>query len=179
METTARRLVALDLDDTLAPIAKPASEKAVSLLKDLLSRGDAIALCSGKPLYYLTGFARQLGIEDIYLIGENGATLQHGVALPPSKRYVLTKEKEAIRLLKNAKKNSKASSPASISSPMTAASPPSRRGRRITRLSSISMTPTRSPGFGATANAIPSISPPRTSIRARRLLSSLRNSASL
>ena len=100
METTSPRLVALDLDDTLAPIAKPASEKAVSLLKDLLSRGDAIALCSGKPLYYLTGFARQLGLEDIYLIGENGATLQHGVALPPVERYVLTKEKEAIRLLK-------------------------------------------------------------------------------
>lgn len=103
METTARRLVALDLDDTLAPIAKPASEKAVRLLKDLLSRGDAIVLCSGKPLYYLTGFARQLGLEDIYLIGENGATLQRGVALPPSERYVLTKEKEAIRLLKKRK----------------------------------------------------------------------------
>ena len=100
METTSRRLVALDLDDTLAPIARPASEKAVSLLKDLLSRGDAIALCSGKPLYYLTGFARQLGLEDIYLIGENGATLQRGVALPPAERYVLTEEKEAIRLLK-------------------------------------------------------------------------------
>ena len=100
METTSRRLVVLDLDDTLAPIAKPASEKAVSLLKDLLSRGDAIALCSGKPLYYLTGFARQLGLEDIYLIGEHAATLQHGVALPPVERYVLTEEKEAIRLLK-------------------------------------------------------------------------------
>ena len=103
METTARRLVALDLDDTLAPIARPASEKAVSLLKNLLSRGDAIALCSGKPLYYLTGFARQLGLEDIYLIGENGATLQRGVALPPVERYVLTEEKEAIRLLKKRK----------------------------------------------------------------------------
>ncbi|MGN1262261.1 MAG: HAD family hydrolase, partial [Candidatus Enteromonas sp.] len=74
MKSRPPRLVALDLDDTLAPIAKPASMEAVSSLRALEERGTVIALCSGKPLYYLTGFARQLGLKDIYLIGENGAT---------------------------------------------------------------------------------------------------------
>ncbi len=99
MESRPTRLVALDLDDTLAPIAKPASMEAVSCLRALEERGTVIALCSGKPLYYLTGFARQLGLSRPYLIGENGATLQEGVALPPKERLVLTKETAAIRAL--------------------------------------------------------------------------------
>ena len=76
------RLAVFDLDGTLAPLGKPVAPETVALLHQLENTGVRIALCSGKPTYYLCGFARQLGLADPILVGENGAVIQLGVDLP-------------------------------------------------------------------------------------------------
>ena len=83
------RLAVFDLDGTLAPLGKPAAPETVALLRQLEEAGVRIALCSGKPTYYLCGFARQLGLADPILVGENGAVIQFGVDLPPREYRVL------------------------------------------------------------------------------------------
>ncbi len=72
-----------DLDGTLAKVGKPTPPEEVALLKQLEQRGARLVLSSGKPTFYLCGFARQLGLENPILIGENGGALQVGVDLPP------------------------------------------------------------------------------------------------
>ena len=61
------RTIFFDLDDTLAQVGKQAENATVEKLKQLNGK---IAVCSGKPVYYLCGFMRQLGIYDAVLIGE-------------------------------------------------------------------------------------------------------------
>ncbi len=72
-----------DLDGTLAPLGRPCPEEEAALLHKLRRAGVRIAISSGKPTYYLCGFARQLGLEDACLVGENGGVLQDGIDLPP------------------------------------------------------------------------------------------------
>lgn len=83
------KLVVFDLDDTLAPTGAGVSEEALALLKQLEAMDRSIAICSGKPTYYLCGFARQLGLRKPVLIGENGAVIQIGIDLPPKQYSVL------------------------------------------------------------------------------------------
>lgn len=80
------KLLVFDLDGTLANVGKAMANEDVEKLIELEKAGYIIAICSGKPSYYLCGFARQLGLQEPILIGENGATFQFGVELPP-KRY--------------------------------------------------------------------------------------------
>jgi len=75
--------VIFDLDGTLAPVGKATEEECVSLLHRIREAGAKIALSSGKPTFYLCGYARQLGLRDAFLIGENGGVIQEGVDLPP------------------------------------------------------------------------------------------------
>ncbi len=77
------KLLVFDLDGTLAPLGRGATGATVRALGDLERAGYRICVCSGKPLYYLCGFARQLELAAPVLVGENGATLQLGVELPP------------------------------------------------------------------------------------------------
>ncbi len=93
-----------DLDGTLAPIGKRCPEEAVATLCKLESSGRRIILCSGKPVYYLCGFARQMGLLDPILVGENGAVIAFGVNLPFKAVYYLPFSKNAdlyIKSLKN------------------------------------------------------------------------------
>jgi hydroxymethylpyrimidine pyrophosphatase-like HAD family hydrolase len=76
--------VVFDLDGTLAKVGCAATAETVSLLAALSKKGARIVISSGKPTYYLCGFARQLGLFDAILIGENGAVIQGGIALPPA-----------------------------------------------------------------------------------------------
>ena len=72
------------------------------LLEDL---GMRIAICSGKPTYYLCGFMRQVGLRAPILVGENGAVIQIGVDLPPKDYHVAPYSEDAkrsIRLLRDA-----------------------------------------------------------------------------
>ena len=80
------KLLVFDLDGTLAEPGQRMAEKEVEKLIALENRGYRIVLCSGKTSYYLCGFARQLGLKNPILVGENGGTFQFGIELPP-KRY--------------------------------------------------------------------------------------------
>ena len=83
------RTIVFDLDNTLAKIGKGMREEDVKLLRKLENRGITIAICSGKTVDYLCGFARQIELEKPVLIGENGAIIQIGVDLPPKHYYRL------------------------------------------------------------------------------------------
>lgn len=82
-------LVLFDLDDTLAPIGQRASEETVRGLRGLETAGVRVGICSGKPVDYLCGFARQLGLKCPVLIGENGGVIQLGMELPPEEFRIL------------------------------------------------------------------------------------------
>ncbi len=96
-------LAAFDLDGTLAELGQPVTPHNVSLLKRL-SDNAVIALSSGKPTYYLCGFARQLGAPEAVLIGENGCAMQFGVALPPAQNIYFTSSETAVKQLDFARK---------------------------------------------------------------------------
>lgn len=94
------KLAVFDLDNTLADLGKGITAENVKLLKKLEQSGVKIAICSGKPTYYLCGFMRQVELKDCILIGENGAVIQFGVDLPPREFHKLPYPKEADRQIK-------------------------------------------------------------------------------
>ncbi|MBQ9765730.1 MAG: HAD family phosphatase [Lachnospiraceae bacterium] len=98
------KLLVFDLDGTLAPVAKGTSYDNIGRLKKLEQMGYRIVICSGKPTFYLCGFARQLELDSPILIGENGAVVQYGVSLPP-KRYEVypctDRAKEQLKAMKD------------------------------------------------------------------------------
>ena len=77
------KLLFFDLDGTLAEIGKGILPENIAELHRLEQSGYRIAICSGKPVSYLCGQMRQVGLEDPILIGENGAVFQFGIELPP------------------------------------------------------------------------------------------------
>mgnify|MGYP002625844427 CR=1 FL=1 len=82
-----RDLLAFDLDGTLCPVGKGMAAEDAALLRELEDSGCTIIISSGKPTYYLCGFARQLDLGHPILVGENGGTFQFGVGLPPERYY--------------------------------------------------------------------------------------------
>lgn len=82
------KLIAFDLDDTLAKLGRGITRTDVRKLLILEQRGITIAVCSGKPVHYLCGFMRQVGLKKPILVGENGAVIQIGVELPPKNLFV-------------------------------------------------------------------------------------------
>lgn len=98
------KLMVFDLDNTLAELGKGIQAQDIALLKAIAEQGITIAICSGKPTYYLCGFLRQVGLQQPILIGENGAVIQIGVDLPPKTFHVLPyseQAKRSIALLKS------------------------------------------------------------------------------
>lgn len=83
------KLIVFDLDNTLAKIGKGIGAADIELLKQIEEKGIAIAIASGKPVNYLCGFIRQVGLEHPILMGENGAVIQFDVDLPPKQYYKL------------------------------------------------------------------------------------------
>ena len=77
------KLIFFDLDNTLAPVGLPIPDDCLCRLKELYASGIKMAVCSGKPVAYLNGFARQAGLPGIIMCGENGLTYQFGSDLPP------------------------------------------------------------------------------------------------
>ena len=88
-----------DLDQTLCDIGAPIVEEVALQLRQFSACGIPVAICSGKPIFYLCGLARQLGLETALLIGENGAFLQIGLDLPPSFLWAHQVTSEQRRLL--------------------------------------------------------------------------------
>lgn len=89
VQYTMKKLITFDLDNTLAPIGEPIARDTLKLLHKLADTGVQIAVASGKPTYYLCGLLRQAGLPDTILIGENGAMIEFGVGLPPSRSVTL------------------------------------------------------------------------------------------
>lgn len=94
------RLLVFDLDGTLAGIGKEILPEDVEELHRLERSGYRIAICSGKPVSYLCGFMRQVGLEEPILIGENGAVFQFGVELPPASFFRYPCQEEALEQLR-------------------------------------------------------------------------------
>lgn len=97
------KVFVFDLDGTLAELGRPVTDKNIERLKALSKKG-RIAVSSGKPLYYLCGFMRQLGVENPILIGENGSAIQFGVDLPPKRQFFLPTSEKSKRNLKELRK---------------------------------------------------------------------------
>jgi len=97
------KLIVFDLDGTLAALGKGIEPQNLALLRALEEAGARVAICSGKPTYYLCGFMRQVGLKVPILVGENGAVIQMGVDLPPREYFVAPYSDAAkcsIRLLR-------------------------------------------------------------------------------
>lgn len=78
------RLLAFDVDYTLAASNRPILSSTVELLREFQRRGVQIMLLSGKPVSYLAGLGRQLGLDqDVLLAGENGAAIISSHGFPP------------------------------------------------------------------------------------------------
>ena len=98
------RLIVFDLDGTLAELGKGIEPQNLALLRQLEDAGARIAICSGKPTYYLCGLMRQVGLKAPILVGENGAVIQFGVDLPPRDYFVAPYSagaKRSLRLIRN------------------------------------------------------------------------------
>lgn len=89
------KLIVFDLDNTLAEPGNGIAASDVEKLKRLEQKGIRIAICSGKPVHYLSGFLRQVGLDKPFLLGENGAVLQEGIELPPKELHILPYSREA------------------------------------------------------------------------------------
>ena len=100
-----QHLILFDLDGTLAPLSRPIPETALIAIKALQDQGHIICIASGKPLYYLTGLCRQAGLRFVWLIGENGATLQKDVARPPRERLRLPISAAAVAACEQIRKD--------------------------------------------------------------------------
>ncbi|MBQ8620401.1 MAG: HAD family phosphatase [Clostridia bacterium] len=99
------KLIVFDLDGTLAALGRGIEPENLALLRRLEDAGARIAICSGKPTYYLCGFMRQVGLRAPILVGENGAVIQLGVDLPPREYHVAPYSeaaKRSIRMLRDA-----------------------------------------------------------------------------
>ena len=98
------RLIVFDLDGTLAKLGRGILPGDLALLRRLEDAGARIAICSGKPTYYLCGLMRQVELRAPILVGENGAVIQFGVDLPPKEYFVAPYSpgaKRSLRLIKD------------------------------------------------------------------------------
>lgn len=99
------KLIVFDLDGTLAALGKGIAPQSIAALRRLEDAGARIAICSGKPTYYLCGLMRQVELRAPVIVGENGAVIQFGVDLPPRDYFVAPYSegaKRSIRLLREA-----------------------------------------------------------------------------
>jgi HAD superfamily hydrolase (TIGR01484 family) len=69
----------------------------------LSERGVKFAICSGKPTYYIVGIARQCQFKEGVFIGENGASIQFGIALPPIEYYEMPYDSSVLKIFSELK----------------------------------------------------------------------------
>lgn len=107
-------IVVFDLDGTLARLGEATEPECVELLRRIRESGARIALSSGKPTFYLCGYARQLGLCDAFLIGENGAVIVEGVGLPPARFEMARLPEKTKKALKELREKMEAAFPDGI-----------------------------------------------------------------
>lgn len=79
------RLLAFDIDGTLAPHDRGSTLETREVLQHLESMGVVICLISGRPVDYVSGQARQLGLINPIVSGENGSIIYFGNDYPIEK----------------------------------------------------------------------------------------------
>lgn len=79
------KLLAFDIDNTLAQINQPILDETVQALRNFEKQGLTIAFVSGKPAIYIAGLVRQVGLQNPVIIGENGLSTYYGCGVPPKK----------------------------------------------------------------------------------------------
>ena len=95
-----KKIAIFDLDGTLCELRGGIRTEDKKLLQELGKKGMKLAICSGKPVSYLSGLTRQLEINDMILMGENGSVIQFGGIYPPDMVCTLPysrKVKKALR----------------------------------------------------------------------------------
>jgi len=92
----AIKLIVFDVDNTLAKPNMPIPQSVIKALKQFEIRGVKIFLISGKPVSYLSGLARQLGLQNPMLSGENGAIIYYSNKFPPKKSIIAIRKKAKI-----------------------------------------------------------------------------------
>lgn len=93
------KLAVFDLDGTLAPHGGAIPFSVADKLRTLQKSGVLFAVCSGKPVYYLSALLRQACLSPDALVGENGAVIQIGSLLPPEKQISLRVPEKSKELL--------------------------------------------------------------------------------
>ena len=97
------QLVAIDLDNTLAEYNRPIQPETIKLLQQLQNIGLKLVFTSGKPTSYLAGLVRQIGMEHIILVGDNGGIITFNHEYPPIKSIVMeitNAAKEELRIIR-------------------------------------------------------------------------------
>lgn len=102
------KLLAMDVDNTLAKLNKSILKSTIEHINRIKEKGTKIMMISGKPVAYLAGISRQIGINDLLLSGENGVSIHIGGEFPPKKvyEYHVTKfQKNVLREIKDSLNN--------------------------------------------------------------------------
>lgn len=90
------KLIGFDVDNTLCELNSKMKESTLEYIHELKNRGIKIVFISGKPAIYLCGFVRQLGLNHITVIGENGAEIYYDANVPPTDTFNLAKDRSNI-----------------------------------------------------------------------------------
>lgn len=97
------QIVVFDIDNTLAQLNMPIEQKVITDILEIEKSGIRVILASGKPAIYLSGLARQIGLENPIIIGENGCTIYYSKNIPPHKVIKTNISSEQKALIKKIK----------------------------------------------------------------------------
>ncbi len=81
------KVIAFDIDNTLAELDKPMLSTTIDRLKELENDGIQLLFISGRPVSYVTGFVRQIGLRSPIVSGSNGGVIKYSITVPPQKVF--------------------------------------------------------------------------------------------
>jgi len=76
-------ILVFDVDGTVSPMGRTMARSVSEGLFALEQAGHTICFASGAPCHTLEGLMRGVGLENAFVIGENGAVASTGFAQPP------------------------------------------------------------------------------------------------
>jgi len=92
------KLIAFDIDGTIALHNEKMEQRTKDLLIELEKRGNQILITSGKTVDYIAGFVRQIGLEKPIICGGNGSAARFNFTYPAIKEifYKVTEEEKDL-----------------------------------------------------------------------------------
>lgn len=106
MKQKVKKLLFLDLDDTLCKVGQPILQSTLDLLQQLQQQW-TLVLTSGKPTVYLSGILRQTGLKNVMIVGENGMQTVSDHHFPPQKEWDSILYKQEMKQIQNLKEKLK------------------------------------------------------------------------